>query len=86
MVATPHLRSLVRALSPGAACRISDTRVRNVPELTRCGSALSVAYDNADRPVHDRVRLVDGVCETVARIISAIPVDDTRAARCSSSA
>ena len=46
---------MVRARSiPDATPRIPDTRVRNVPAVTRSGSALSVAYDNAERPVQDR--------------------------------
>ena len=75
MLATRCLRSLLRAPVLGAAPRISDTRVRNVPELTRCGSALSVAYDSADRPVQDRESTVDRR-ETLARIISEVPVND----------
>lgn len=39
---------------PGSAFRISDTRVLRVPAVTRCGRALSVAKDMAERPVHDR--------------------------------
>lgn len=86
MLATRCLRSLLRAPVLGAAPRISDTRVRNVPELTRCGSALSVAYDSADRPVQDRESTVDDGRETLARIISEVPVIDHRVDRCCSSA
>ena len=78
MNATRCLRSLLRAPVSGAAPRISDTRVRKVPELTRCGSALSVAYDSADRPVQDRESAVDDRRETLARIISEVPVKDRR--------
>lgn len=69
--ATRLLRSFVRARAPGAKSRISDTRVRNVPEITRWGTPLSVATDVADRPVQDRA--VSLVCtrNAVARIISA---------------
>ena len=76
MLATRCLRSLLRAPVSGATPRISDTRVRNVPELTRCGSALSVANDSADRPVQDRESTVDDNRETLARIISEVPVND----------
>ena len=69
--ATRLLRSLVRAHVQGAAPRISDTRVRKVPELTRCGTPLSVANDATDRPVHDRAVFVECAREAVARIIWA---------------
>ena len=37
-----------------AASRILDTRVRCVPAVSYRESALAVAHDNAERPVHDR--------------------------------
>ena len=69
--ATRLLRSLVRAHVRGATTRISDTRVRKVPEVTRWGTPLSVAHDVTDRPVHDRAVSVECVRKAVARIISA---------------
>ena len=69
--ATRLLRSLVRAHMWGAASRISDTRVRKVPEVARWGTPLSVAHDVTDRPVHDRAVSIEYVREGVARIISA---------------
>jgi hypothetical protein len=68
---TRLLRSLVRA-QVGAHVRISDTRVRNVPELTRCGTPLSVAIDVTDRPVQDRAVSVICARKAVARIIPGI--------------
>jgi hypothetical protein len=51
----PNLRSMGRARAvPGAMRRMSDTRVRLMPAVTSRGSNVSVAYDNAERPVHDR--------------------------------
>lgn len=76
---TPLLRSLVRAQVPGAHVRISDTLVRNVPELTRCGTPLSVTIDVTDRPVQDRAVSVICVRKAVARIISAILENGRRA-------
>jgi hypothetical protein len=61
----------VRAHTWGATERISDTRVRKVPELTRCVTPLSVATDVIDRPVHDRAVSVECARVAVARIISA---------------
>jgi hypothetical protein len=45
---------VLRARFPGAATRISDTRVRNVPDATSRVIALSVANDVTERPVQDR--------------------------------
>ena len=67
-----RLRSLVRAHVPGATSRISDTRVRNVPELRNCGTPLSVADDVIDRPVHDRAVFVEDAPEAVRRVMSAL--------------
>ncbi len=81
--ATRRLRSLVRAHALGAQSRISDTRVRNVPELARCVTPLSVANDVTERPVQDRALPVGWACEVVARIMAGSLLSDM-AARCRS--
>ncbi len=43
-------------IETGAATRISETRVRKVPEATRRDIALSVIHDVTDRPVQDRAK------------------------------
>ena len=63
------LRSVLRARFPGAVTRISDTRVRNVPDATRRVIALSVANDVMDRPVQDRAIVTSHVGVWFVRMV-----------------
>jgi hypothetical protein len=63
---------VLRARLPGAATRIWDTRVRNVPEVTRREIALSVANDIAERPVHDRFSSSAIAEMSVRRIVTGL--------------
>lgn len=60
---------MLRARIPGAATRISDTRVRNVPDATRRVIALSVAADVTDRPVQDRAAFSVCVSTSLVRMV-----------------